>query len=135
MTQPTETQSDAQILQAAYAAFAVGDVPAVLGVFDEQITFHVPGASLISGDYRGHREVVGFFMKLAELSGGTLNLEVDEVFDNGTGTVVALVTIHATRDGRQGSFASAQIWGFADGKITSYVEYYGDEAAMNVFWS
>jgi ketosteroid isomerase-like protein len=55
--------------------------------------------------------------------------------DNGTGTVVALTTITATRNGEEGSFASAQVWSLAGGKITSYKEHYGDEAAMNAFWS
>ena len=135
MAQPSITQSDAEIVEAAYAAFAVGDVPAVLAEFDEHVTFHVPGANLISGDYRGHQEVVGFFVKLAELSDGTMRIEVHEVFDNDTGTVVALATIHATRGGAQRSFATAQIWGLKSGKISSYVEHYGDEAAMNAFWS
>jgi ketosteroid isomerase-like protein len=135
MSQPAVTQSDAEILKAAYAAFSVGDVPGVLALFDEQITFHVPGANLISGDYRGHQEVVGFFAKLAELSAGTVRIEVHEIFDNDSRTVVALATIHATRGGAQRSFATAQIWGLASGRIVSYVEHYGDEAAMNAFWS
>ena len=75
-------------------------------VFDEQITFHAPGASLISGEYRGHQEIVGFFRRLAELSAATLNIEAHEVFGNGTRTVVALATIDATRNGREGRFAS-----------------------------
>jgi ketosteroid isomerase-like protein len=131
----TAQQTDAQIMQAAYEAFRAGDIPAVLAVIDENATWHVPGASLISGDYQGHDEILGFFMKLVELSSGTLQLDVHEIFDNGTGTVVALAAINASRNGEDGSFASAQVWSLAGGKITSYKEHYGDEAAMNAFWS
>ena len=44
--------------------------PTVLGVLDKQIRWHVPSQSPLSGDYSGHEEVLGFFKKSMELSGG-----------------------------------------------------------------
>jgi ketosteroid isomerase-like protein len=131
----TSTLTNASVVQDAYAAFAAGDIPGVLATFDENITWHVPGSSLISGDYVGHEGAIEFFTKVGELSGGTLRVQVDELLDNGTGKVVGLVTLSGTVNGRRGSFPSAEIWDVRDGKLTSYVEHYGDEAAMNEFWS
>jgi ketosteroid isomerase-like protein len=128
-------QSDAETLQAGYDAFARGDVPAVLAVFAEDIAFHVPGDNLVAGDYNGHQEVVGFFEKLGELSAGTFGVSVQEIFDNATGTVVALCTLEAEREGQQTSFDTVQVWRFVDGKATSFREFNDEQAALDDFWS
>jgi ketosteroid isomerase-like protein len=58
------------IIRKAYDDFAKGNIPVVLGAFDAAITWHVPGHSLLSGDYKGHNEIVGFFKRTLALSGG-----------------------------------------------------------------
>jgi ketosteroid isomerase-like protein len=135
ITMTTAQQTDAQIMQAAYDAFAAGDIPGVLALMHEDATWHIPGTSLVAGDYRGHEEIGGFFMKIAELSAGTIKADLHELFDNGSGTVVALATLSGTTHGQAGSFETVEIWRLAGGKIMSYTEHYGDEAAMNAFWS
>jgi ketosteroid isomerase-like protein len=52
--------TNATIIRKAYDDFAKGDIAAVLEAFDASITWHVPGHSPLSGDYKGHDEVVGF---------------------------------------------------------------------------
>lgn len=128
-------QPDAEILRTGYDAFARGDVPAVLAVFAEDIAFHVPGDNLVAGDYSGHQEVAGFFEKLAELSGGTFGVSVHEIFDNATGTVVALCSLEGERNGRQRSFDTVQVWRFVDGKASSFREYNDEQVALDEFWS
>ncbi|MFI1767381.1 nuclear transport factor 2 family protein [Streptomyces sp. NPDC020800] len=66
----------------------------------QNITWHVPGRSPLSGDYRGHQEVLGFFQKAMDLSEGTLRVCVDELLTDGS-RVVALCTVSAQRKGRQ----------------------------------
>jgi ketosteroid isomerase-like protein len=63
---------NADLLHRGYDAFATGDIPTALGMFANDITWHVPGRSPLSGDYKGHEEVLGFFAKSMALSGGTL---------------------------------------------------------------
>ena len=41
-----------------YEAFGRGDVTTVLGILDPSIQWHVPGRSPLSGDYKGHDEVI-----------------------------------------------------------------------------
>src|SRR5262249_9128205 len=89
---------NAQIIRGGYEAFAQGDVPAVLGMLSQKITCHVPGRSPLSGDYKGHDEVVGFLSKSMELSGGTMKVEVDEILVDGD-RVVVLSTVSAQRNG------------------------------------
>ena len=53
--------TNATVIRKAYDDFAKGDIAAVLEAFDASITWHVPGHSPLSADYKGHDEVVGFF--------------------------------------------------------------------------
>ena len=52
---------NASVIRKAYEDFAKGDIPAVLEAFDQSIAWHVPGHSPLSGNYKGHNEVLGFF--------------------------------------------------------------------------
>jgi ketosteroid isomerase-like protein len=62
-------------MESAYAAFAQGDIPTVLQAFDKEILWRVPGRGPLSRDYHGHEEVLGFFKRVMELSGGTFSKE------------------------------------------------------------
>ena len=72
---PTNTT----VIRKAYDDFAKGDIPAVLEAFDASITWHVPGHSPLSADYKGHDEVVGFFKHTLALCGGIFAIEVHHV--------------------------------------------------------
>jgi ketosteroid isomerase-like protein len=61
-------QSNAELLRDGYEGFASGDVAAVFAIFAEDVAFHIPGHSPISGDYTGQEEVGGFLQSLGERS-------------------------------------------------------------------
>jgi ketosteroid isomerase-like protein len=130
----TSTTTNAQALREGYDAFARGDIPAVLAIFDEDIAWHIPGRSPLSGDYRGHQEVVGFLMRAHELSGGTLRVQLDDVLADGD-TLVALTTVSAERGGRSWSSPEIHVWRFADGRAVEMREYQGDQQTEDEFWS
>jgi ketosteroid isomerase-like protein len=138
MTESTTTPirgSNAEILGAAYAALAAGDVPAVFAVLADDITWHVSGRSPLAADYVGHDEVLGFFQALGERSNGTFALDVHEVIGGDGGTVVALVTEHAERDDAVLDDATVHVWRFENGKATSFRVFAGDEHAQDAFWA
>jgi ketosteroid isomerase-like protein len=126
--------NNADLILQAYGAFAKGDVPTVLATFADDITWHVPGRSPLSGDYKGHAEVVGFFGTSMELSGGTLRVEVDEILADGE-RVVALTTVSAERNGRRWSSPEVHVWRVVDGKALEFCEYQGDQQTEDEFWS
>jgi ketosteroid isomerase-like protein len=128
------SRSNVAILQDALTAFGRGDFPAVLAACHENIACHIPGANLVSGDYTGHQEFLGFFKKLSEHSAGTIKVVPREFFDNGCATVVVLVTISAARGGREISFDAVQVWRFEDGKATSLRYFYANQAELDAFW-
>ena len=129
------TQSNAELLRTAYESFATGDVPAVLAIFSEDITFHIPGDNPISGDYTGHDEVTGFFQTLGERSNGTFSIDVHDILDNGDDTVVALVTHNAQRDADELAMPAVHVWRFMDGKATSHDSFVADDHESDRFWS
>jgi hypothetical protein len=81
-----------------------------------------------------HQKLVGFFTKLVELSAGAINVTPTEIFDQGGRRPCGTVTIPAKRGGRRGCFPAAQVWRLADGKATSPIDYYGDQAGLDAFW-
>jgi ketosteroid isomerase-like protein len=126
--------TNASSIRKAYEDFANGDVPAVLEAFDASITWHVPGHSPLSGDYKGHDEVVGFFKRTMELSGGIFSIDVHHVLAEDD-IVVAVVTVKAERNGRQAAFPEVHVWRLANGKVTEFREFQGDEQTEDRFWS
>jgi ketosteroid isomerase-like protein len=128
------SENNAALIQQAYDAFARGDVPAVLSFLAPDITWHVPGRSPLSGDYKGHQEVVGFFTTSMSLSGGTLRVAVDEILAHGE-RVIALTTVTADRDGRTWSSPEVHVWWVVNGRAVDFREYQGDQQTEDEFWS
>ena len=126
--------TNATIIRKAYDDFAKGDIPAVLEAFDTSISWHVPGHSPLSGDYKGRDEVAGFFKHTLELSGGNFAIEVHRVLAE-EDVVVALVTVKAERNGQSAAFAEVHVWRLANEKITEFREFQGDEQTEDRFWS
>ena len=126
-------QSNAAIIRKAYEDFASGNIPAVFAAFDAMITWHVPGHSPLSGDYRGHEELGGFFGRTMELSKGAFSIDVHNVLADGD-VVVALVTVNAQRNGVSASFPEVHVWRMRNGKAVEFREYQGDEQREDRFW-
>jgi len=126
--------TNAIIIRKAYDDFAKGDIPAILEAFDASIIWHVPGHSPLSGDYKGHDGVVGFFKNTLALCGGIFAIEVHHVLAE-EDLVVALVTVKAERNGRSAAFPEVHVWRLANEKVTEFREFQGDEQTEDRFWS
>ena len=121
------------LIQRVYDAFGGGDIPTVLGILDKEIRWHVPGQSPLSGDYIGHEQVLGFFQKSMELSGGTLRIELHDIVASDT-AVFVLCTVSATRSGQHAGFFEVHVWRVFDGRAVEFREFQGDEHTENKFW-
>jgi uncharacterized protein len=127
------TNPNAELIRRGYEAFARGDVPAVLDVFGDDITWHVPGRSPLSGDYKGHDGVLNFFGKCMELSSGTLRVDPDEILCDGD-RVVVLATVSAERHGQSWSSQEIHVWRAVEGKAVEFREFQGDQQTEDEFW-
>jgi uncharacterized protein len=125
MTHPNE-----DLLRRGYAAFGAGDLDTVMQLFAEDISWHIGGSSQVAGDYHGHQEVIGFFGRLIELTGGTFHLDIHDILANDEhGT--ALVTAHGDRDGRAYSVREVNIWHLSGGKATEFWAFAEDQQALD----
>ena len=126
--------SNTAVIRKAYDDFAKGDIPAVIGAFDPSITWHVPGHSPLSGDYKGPTEILGFFQRTMELSRGIFGIEVHRVLAEDE-VVVVLATVKAQRNGRSAAFEEVHVWRLANAKVIEFREFQGDEQTEDRFWS
>jgi ketosteroid isomerase-like protein len=133
-TAETAAEANAALIKGAYDAFSRGDTQSVFAAFAEDIFWHVPGRGPLSGDYRGHAQVLGFFEHFMRLSGGTFRIQIDEVFTKGD-RVVVLCTNSARRGGQSWSSPEVHVWTVKDGRALAFWEYQGDQQAEDEFWS
>jgi uncharacterized protein len=111
--------------QAAYQAFAAGDLEGATKVMADDIEWIVPGNTTISGTYRGRDEVVGFFLTLASKSFRT---EPQHFIADGD-HVVVLTRI--TADGQ--SADQADVLTFRGDKLAKF-QSAGDTALQESIW-
>ncbi|MGH2681897.1 MAG: nuclear transport factor 2 family protein [Actinomycetota bacterium] len=122
------------LLRRGYEAFSKADMPAVQEFFAEDLVWHVPGRSQISGDYRGAQEVLGFLGRTMEMTGGTFGLEVHDLLaDDEHG--VALVLARAQREGKSLEDRQVHVMHLQGGKVVEFWAHPGDQHAVDEFWS
>jgi ketosteroid isomerase-like protein len=122
------------LLRRGYEAFGRGDMATIAGLFADDIVWHAPGNSPLSGDYKGRDSVLALFGKSAELSGGTLNVEVHDILANDEHGV-ALTRSTAQRGGKTLDDNGVQVFHIRDGKTVETWFHPGDQAANDKFWS
>ena len=92
-------EENEQRFRDGYDAFGRGDLEAVKEFFHPDIVWHAGGNNIQSGDYKGVDNVLAFFVKGFELTGGTQKFEVHDVVANDKHSI-ALVTLHTERNGK-----------------------------------
>lgn len=114
-----------ELIESAYASFANGDVPSVLGLMDQEIEWtNAEGWPLYSGTLVGPQAVVdGVFMRLGEI-GENFSVNVTQLVAEGD-TVVGLGTYSWNRNGsgEPAEVKVAHVWTLADGKITRFQQH------------
>lgn len=125
---------NAILLRDGYIAFAKGDLDYIGALFAPDIVHRVPGRNPLSGDYRTREEVLGFYVRLFELSGGTFRTEPYAIMANDLHGV-ALVQAFAERPGRTLDCRGVDIFRFRHGKITEIRSVPEDMYTDDAFWS
>ena len=71
-----------RLLRQEYEARAGRDDTSLADLFADDIVWHVPGRSTISGDYRGKEQVMEYVRLRRELAAGTFEIDVQDVLAN-----------------------------------------------------
>jgi ketosteroid isomerase-like protein len=122
------------LVRRGYAAFGQGDMQTLDELFTDDIEWHAPGNSPVSGDFTGKPDVFGLFGRLGELSGGSLHLELHDVLANDQ-HAVGLGHATAQRDGRQLDDNQVIVFHLSGGKVSSAWVHTSDQQANDAFWS
>ena len=113
-----------EIVEAAYASFAKGDVPAVMGAMDENIKWTEAEGFPLAGTYVGPQAVLeGVFMRLGEV--GDEYAAVPDQFIAEGDTVVALgnYSWKHKSSGAPAKVKMVHVWTVADGKLATFQQH------------
>ncbi len=122
------------LLRKGYEAFAKGDMATLTELFSEDAVWHVSGTSPISGVHRGRDAVFAAFGRMAQLSGGTLKIELHDALANDE-HAVALTRASASRQGRQLDSLDTDVYHIRNGKVTEMWSFVEDQRSYDEFWS
>jgi len=123
------------LIREAFAASGRGDIDALrTQYFADGVRLHYPGRSPLAGDYDGVAQVLGFFGRAFELSGGTFRTELHDVVANDE-HAVALFTARAGRADRRLEDRIVEVFHIRDGKAAEVWIYPADLYASDEFWS
>ena len=125
---------NAELARKAFEAMAKGDMATVFGGIADDVVWHGMAAGPLSGTYHGRDEVVAFFGRLAEETGGTFRVEVHDVLANDEHTVV-LATMSASRGDKSIEIPVANVTHVRDGKVTEFWGATTDPQGSVDFWS
>jgi uncharacterized protein len=122
------------LVRRGYDAFARGDTGTLREVFDPGIAWHLPGRSLIAGDYDGVDAVLGLFGRTMELTAGTFRADLHEVVADDQHTV-GLHVGRGERGGRTLEDREVLFCHVRDGRIAEVWQYVEDQYAYDEFFS
>ncbi|MFD0537911.1 nuclear transport factor 2 family protein [Actinomadura luteofluorescens] len=131
---PAYEHPNVTLLKDGYTAFAKGDMGLIRGLLADDVVHRVPGRGPVCGEYRTPEEVLGFYVRLFELSGGTFHTEPYSVMANDEHGA-ALVQTYAERAGRILDARAVDLFRIRDGKITEIRTLAEDQYADDAFWS
>jgi len=114
----------AALIRDLYTAFFAGDMETVSNGFADDIIFHVPGHSPLSGTYNGKDQVFAMFTAEAELL-SDVKTEIHDVLGSDD-HVVVLKADSVTRNGRTWSGNDVDVMHVKDGKIAEFWNVFPD---------
>jgi len=117
--------TNGEIIRELYEAFGTGDVPAVLGAFDENISWTEAEGFMYGGTYEGPNGVLaGVFMRIAT-EWEDFTVVASKIVDGGDGNVISTGTYSGKylKTGKSMSVPFAHEWELRDGKIVKFNQH------------
>ena len=126
------THPNAELVRRLFGAFG-NDAKQISATFDRDVLWRVPGDTVMSGEYRGRRDVVDFLRRTGIETGGTYRSRLHTVFaDDDWG--LAVYRAWGSRNGIDLDVEQALVFKFGDGIITEVTAVPLD-SAFDAFWS
>lgn len=130
----SQQHPNASVLEKIYAHFAKSELPAILDLCADNMTFNVAGKSKLAGKYTKENVIPDFFAKLVVLSKGSLELEAHDILASDRHGIV-LCTDTVTKNGDKVQLRTVHVWRFENGKPVAWYEYPRDMYQYDAVWS
>ncbi len=115
-----EKHPNAELVERYHAAqsefYGGGEVEPLVELLAEDVTWHVPGETPISGDYAGRQEVLRYFSERREHAGGRFRIRVRDVLASDD-HAAALADGSVRRAGKTLEWDTIGLYRIADGRI------------------
>ncbi|MEU3844158.1 nuclear transport factor 2 family protein [Streptomyces sp. NPDC028635] len=125
----------AALVRRGYEAFVRGDMDTLREIMTADCTHHVPGSHPMAGDFKGQDAVIQMYGRLFEETGGSLNVDLRQIFVDGRGHAVALQHITAERNGKRLDEDGTIVFRVVGDKITDLDQCSADIDKDNDFWT
>jgi ketosteroid isomerase-like protein len=126
---------DIVLVRRGYEAFSNGDMAAMTEIIAENATQYQPGSGRLTGTYTGREAILNFYGQLAGETGGTFRVDVQHVYADGEGHVVACHQATAQRGDRRLDTGASLIFTVANGQAQDIRGCMEDIEAWDRFWS
>jgi uncharacterized protein len=122
------------LIRDGYDAFVAGDIERVAGLLDPDIVWHVGGTSPLSGDYKGHGELMGLFARLAEYTDGSISIIARDILTS-EDHVIVLTTMTGTRGDRRLEDDGVAVFKVVGGKAVEVWVFAENQGAIDSFFA
>jgi ketosteroid isomerase-like protein len=114
--------------------YAGGEQAPVADMLTDDVTWHVPGHSVIAGDYRGRDEVLGYFARRRALADATFHIDVRGVLADDERAVI-LATGEVESGGETRRWGTVSIFRVSAGRIAECWVVPYDQGSFDEIWS
>lgn len=122
-------------IRSLFDAFRERDVEAIREAICEDAVWHFPGRrGRLAGSHRGHAGIFAFLGRVGELTGGTFELELEDVLANDS-HAVAFFRGQGRREGRRLDNPTCLKIRLQNGRAAEVWEFVWDLYAVDRFWS
>ncbi|HEX2087951.1 MAG TPA: nuclear transport factor 2 family protein [Solirubrobacteraceae bacterium] len=115
-------QSNVETIKGAYAAFAEGDVDAILARLDDDVEWTVPTVLPHGGDFHGRDDAARFFAGVMEKWDG-IEVRVDDIVAERDRVVVLGRAQGRLRSAGDAGYGFVHAWTLRDGRAVRFEEY------------
>jgi uncharacterized protein len=122
-----------ELVRAAYAAFATGDMDAFGALYSDDVVHILPGKSRVCGNHRGPGRA-RLLPRTRRALRRPIRVEPETFFTDGDRRVLVIHHTTATRDGRQLDIREGIVIMISDGKITALDGFLADFDQYEAFW-
>lgn len=114
--------TNATLIEGAYAAFARGDVPAIIDLVDDSVEWTSPRSLPQGGSFIGKAGVGEFFQAIGG-SWSDLAVKLESLSEAGADVVTVVGAEGTLRSGAASSYGATHVFTMRDGKIVRFREY------------